>query len=74
VPEQEPQATNTPTDETISSHAQETPDTTEAPPAGNPALGDTVGTGSAIAFGCIAGTVFLIVLGLIYLLAVQVFG
>jgi hypothetical protein len=74
VPEQEPQATNTPTDETISSDAQETPDTTEAPPAGNPALGDTVGTGSVIAFGCIAGTVFLIVLGLIYLLAVQVFG
>ena len=74
MPEQEPQAPNTPTDKANLSHTQETPDITEAPPAGNPALGDTVGTGSVIAFGCIGGTVFLIVLGLIYLLAVQVFG
>lgn len=37
-------------------------------------LGDTAGTGTIIALGCITGTVFLIVLGLIYLLVTQVFG
>lgn len=43
-------------------------------PSPAPAPGDTVGTGSVIALGCIGGTVFLIVLGLIYLLASQIFG
>jgi hypothetical protein len=74
VPDQEPQANSTPTDDTTAADAPATADTAGSPAASDPALGDTIGTGSAIAFGCIAGTVFLIVLGLIYLLAVQVFG
>lgn len=36
-------------------------------------LGDTVGTGSIIAIGCIGGTVFLIALGLLFLLVTQLF-
>jgi hypothetical protein len=40
----------------------------------NPALGDTAGTGTIIALGCIGATLFLIVLGLIYLLITQLFG
>lgn len=39
-----------------------------------PALGDTSGMGTVLALGCIGGTVFLIVLGLIYLLITQLFG
>jgi hypothetical protein len=37
-------------------------------------LADTAGTGTIVALGCIGGTVFLIVLGLIYLLVTQLFG
>jgi hypothetical protein len=39
-----------------------------------PALGDTAGTGTILAIGCIGGTLFLIVLGLIYLGVTQLFG
>ncbi len=42
--------------------------------AQEPALGDTTGMGTVLALGCIGGTVFLIVLGLIYLLITQLFG
>lgn len=39
-----------------------------APPTATPpADDDTVGTGSVIALGCIAGTVLLIIIGLLYL-------
>ena len=38
------------------------------------ALGDTAGTGTILAIGCIGGTLFLIVLGLIYLGVTQLFG
>jgi hypothetical protein len=38
------------------------------------ALGDTTGMGTVLALGCIGGTVFLIVIGLIYLLITQLFG
>lgn len=41
---------------------------------GESALGDTAGTGTIIALGCITGTIFLIIVGLIYLLITQVFG
>lgn len=34
----------------------------------NPAIGDTVGTGTAVALGCIGGTIFLIVIALVILL------
>lgn len=37
-------------------------------------IGDTVGTGTSIALGCIAGTILLVVLGLIYLLVVMILG
>ncbi len=43
-------------------------------PASEPAPGDTVGTGSVLALGCIGGTLFLIVLGLVYIVVVQIFG
>lgn len=44
------------------------PDSPAEPPVEttNPALGDTVGTGTSIAIGCIAGTVLLIIIGLIF--------
>lgn len=74
MPEQDPQATSTPTDEASAASTPAAAETSESPPASDPAPGDTVGTGSVIALGCIGGTVFLIVLGLIYLLLVQVFG
>ena len=43
-------------------------------PTERPALGDTVGTGTSIALGCVAGTLLLIVIGVIFLLAVMVLG
>ncbi len=56
----------------VADASQLTPD----PPATGqePALGDTSGMGTVLALGCIGGTVFLIVLGLIYLLITQLFG
>ena len=39
-----------------------------------PALGDTTGMGTVLALGCIGGTLFLIVLGLIYLAITQLLG
>ena len=50
---------------------------TEAPApasAGESSLGDTAGTGTIIALGCITGTIFIIILGVIYLLITQLFG
>jgi hypothetical protein len=41
---------------------------------GGGAIGDTAGTGTIIALGCISGTIFLIVLGVIYLLITQLLG
>jgi len=38
------------------------------------AIGDTAGTGTIVALGCITGTIFLIVLGVIYLLITQLLG
>lgn|GEM_PF-2088436 len=42
-----------------------TPETPAAGPDGDP--DDTVGTGTSIALGCIAGTILLIIVGLIFL-------
>lgn len=39
-----------------------------------PSLADTSGTGTIVAIGCIAATLFLIVIGLLYLGATQLFG
>ena len=44
------------------------PTETEAPPA----VGDTVGTGTSIALGCIAATLLLIVLGLLFIVVAMV--
>lgn len=41
---------------------------------GEQSLADTTGTGTIVALGCIAGTVFIIVLGVIYLVITQLFG
>lgn len=61
-------------------------DRTVTPPAGAPAEPDdasdrpreaaepTIGTGTSIALGCVAGTVLLIVIGLLFLLAVMLLG
>lgn len=38
------------------------------------APGDTVGTGTSIALGCIAGTLLLVVIGLVFLLVVWLIG
>lgn len=48
------------------------PDGQDTPP--QPALGDTVGTGTSIALGCIAGTLLLVVIGLVFLLVVWLIG
>ena len=60
----------------VTDGASETPETPAASPVdpNDSALGDTVGTGSIIALGCITATVFLIVLGLVYLGITQLFG
>ncbi|HYI24503.1 MAG TPA: hypothetical protein VD767_03760 [Thermomicrobiales bacterium] len=75
MPAQDPndQPTDTPVDVPAAGEAPASTDdaSVQAEPG---APGDTVGTGSVIALGCIGGTIFLIVLGLIYLLVVQVFG
>lgn len=42
----------------------------DSPPTSAQESDETVGTGSAIALGCIAGTLLLIVLGLLFLAAV----
>lgn len=42
--------------------------------APDPSLADTTGTGTIVALGCIGATLFLIVIGLLYLGATQVFG
>jgi hypothetical protein len=48
---------------------------TERPEVPDPAVPDdvTVGTGSVIAYGCIAGTLLLILIGLLYLGLIAIF-
>jgi hypothetical protein len=43
-----------------------------APTEERPAIGDTVGTGTSIALGCIAATLLLIVLGLLFFVVAMV--
>ncbi len=68
-----PTRLNVPADVTSAQAAGPTPPDTEGAPP-DPALGDTVGTGTAIAFGCIGATLFLILLGLIIIGITQFFG
>lgn len=60
---------------------EQTPETsrdeTVAPPPvpeeeRRPALGETVGTGTSIALGCVAATLLLIVLGLVFIVIAAV--
>ena len=49
--------------------------TAQTPVTGTEAsLGDTTGTGTIVALGCIGATLFLIVIGLLYLGITQLFG
>jgi hypothetical protein len=48
------------------------PDSVGAPPEA--AVEDTAGTGTAIALGCIGATLFLILIGLIFIGITQLFG
>ncbi len=49
--------------------------TAQTPATGTEAsLGDTTGTGTIVALGCIGATLFLIVIGLLYLGITQLFG
>ena len=43
-----------------------------APAEERPPIGETVGTGTSIALGCIAATLLLIVLGLLFIVVVAV--
>ena len=56
----------------------QTPQEDPATPTGQeqerPALGDTVGTGTSIALGCVAATLLLIVLALLFLVVAMVLG
>jgi hypothetical protein len=55
-------------------HDSPQPDAPDAtPPAQSAALGDTAGTGTIIALGCIGATAFLIVVGIVIILLLQVF-
>lgn len=69
----EPEVTAPATDESIPNLtlAEVTPSTssdTGAPdPKGDENPDDTVGTGTSIALGCVAGTILLIIIGLIFL-------
>lgn len=58
----------------LAPEAAATDQSTGTPGAERAAVGDTAGTGTVIALGCIGGTLFLIVLGLLYFLVTQVFG
>jgi len=46
----------------------------DAPPVTEASLADTSGMGTIVAIGCIGATLFLIVLGLIYIAVVQLVG
>lgn len=52
----------------------ETPAPPPAPSEERPPLGDTVGTGTSIALGCVAATLLLIVLALLFFVAAMIFG
>jgi hypothetical protein len=39
-----------------------------------PAIGETVGTGTSIALGCVAATVLLVLIGVVFLVVVMVLG
>ncbi len=39
-----------------------------------PAIGETVGTGTSIALGCVAATVLLVLIGVVFLVAVMLLG
>lgn len=54
--------------ETVSPDPRETPEGAVAP-----ADAPTIGTGTSIALGCVAGTILLIVIGLIYILIAALF-
>lgn len=56
--------------ETTSPDPGETPTPESAVP---PADAPTIGTGTSIALGCVAGTIVLIVIGLIYILIAALF-
>lgn len=68
---QRPATANEPVLETTDA-PRETPAQEPASPAAN-AEGPTIGTGTSIALGCIAGTILLIVIGLLYILILAIF-
>lgn len=57
---------------TIEAGTPETP-IIAAPEGQTAAEGPTIGTGTSLALGCVAGTVVLIVIGLIYILIASIF-
>ncbi len=59
------------TDQAPQTPQDETP-TPPAPETRRPALGDTVGTGTAIGLGCVAATLLLIVFGLLFIFVIMV--
>lgn len=46
----------------------------DQPAERRPALGDTVGTGTSIALGCVLGTVAIVIIGLLFLVLLMIFG
>lgn len=59
-------------DPTVEEAPPETP-IIAAPEGQTAAEGPTIGTGTSLALGCVAGTVLLIVIGLLYILIASVF-
>jgi hypothetical protein len=70
--------TETTQDSTMTDQAPQTSqdDPTLPPPPAEreapPAIGDTIGTGTSIALGCVAATLLLIVLGLLFIVVMTV--
>jgi hypothetical protein len=55
-------------------HDDPAPTPPPAPDEPRPAIGETVGTGTSIALGCVAATLLLIVLGLVFIVVAAVLG
>jgi hypothetical protein len=75
----ERRADSTTQDGTMTEQVPQTPQDDHAAPSPaakkeRPAIGDTVGTGTSIALGCIAATLVLIVLALLFVVVAMVLG
>ena len=72
--ESTPSSQADPTDAAVTESPQTVEGRSDVPPVTEASLADTSGMGTIMAIGCIGATLFLIVLGLIYIAVVQIVG